>query len=185
MAIRWGSYNTKGLYDELIRVAGKPRSESESLCRYLYDLKDREIEEVKAAAELAIQVMGISFTVYTEKDGSIDRNWPFDIVPRVIPRSEWRDIEAGLKQRVKALNLFIDDLYHDQAIIKDGVFPGELLKDSENFREQCMGIDPPGGIWAHICGSDLVRDKDGVSALVGLADLAASLKAKSVWHRFE
>ncbi len=86
---------------------------------------------------------------------------PFDLIPRVIALKEWRGIEAGLKQRVKALNRFIDDLYNDQQIIKDGVFPAELLANSENFQEQCRGISPPLGIWAHICGSDLVRDSDG------------------------
>ena len=105
--------------------------------------------------------MGITFRVYTEEEGSIDRAWPFDIIPRLIPRKEWDQIEAGLKQRVHALNLFIDDLYHKQQIIKDKVFPAEVLAESVNFREQCIGIDPPLGIWAHICGSDLVRDRDG------------------------
>jgi uncharacterized circularly permuted ATP-grasp superfamily protein len=70
-------------------------------------------------------------------------------------------VEAGLKQRVQALNLFIDDLYHDQRIVKDKVFPKEVLAKSVNFRPQCVGVDPPLGIWAHICGSDLVRDADG------------------------
>jgi uncharacterized circularly permuted ATP-grasp superfamily protein len=161
MAIRWGSYKVKGIYDELIRAAGKPREAAKPLCDYLRALKDREIEEYKAAAELAIHVMGITFTVYTEEEGSIDRAWPFDIIPRIIPKSEWDQIERGLKQRVQALNLFIDDLYHDQKIIKDKVFPGKLLKDSVNFRPQCVGVSPPDNIWAHICGSDLVRDDKG------------------------
>ena len=161
MAIRWGSYKVKGIYDELIRAAGRPRPESRELAAYLRGLSDKEIEEYKAAAELAIHVMGVTFTVYTEEEGTIDRAWPFDIVPRVIARTEWERVEAGLKQRVKALNLFIDDLYHDQRIVKDGIFPGELLKDSKNFRPQCVGISPPNGVWAHICGSDLVRDRDG------------------------
>jgi len=162
MTIRWGSYKVKGLYDELIRVAGKPRPVAEALCHYLRNLKDSEIEEYKTASDMAIHIMGVSFTVYTEEEGSIDRAWPFDIIPRVIPKSEWTTIEKGLKQRVHALNLFIDDLYHEQKIVKDGIFPASLLKDSVNFRKQCIGIDPPGGIWAHICGSDLVRDKNGV-----------------------
>jgi len=161
MAIRWGSYKAKGFYDELIRAAGKPRPVTESLCRYLRDLSDREITEYKAAAELAIQVMGVTFTVYSESEGSIDRAWPFDIIPRVIPRSEWKKVERGLVQRVKALNLFIDDIYHKQKIVKDKVFPAEPLQDSVNFRKECVGVNPPNGIWAHICGSDLVRDKDG------------------------
>lgn len=91
----------------------------------------------------------------------IDRAWPFDIVPRIIPLQEWQRTEAGLKQRVQALNLFIDDLYHEQKIIKDGVFPVEVLAQSVNFRPQCVGIHTPHNVWAHICGSDLVRDKDG------------------------
>ncbi|MDZ7803864.1 circularly permuted type 2 ATP-grasp protein [Thiohalophilus sp.] len=161
MAIRWGSYKVKGIYDELIRVSGRPRPAAKVLCDYLRALKDRDIEEYRAAAETAIHVMGITFTVYTEEEGSIDRAWPFDIIPRIIDRKEWQQVEAGLKQRVKALNLFIDDLYHQQQIVKDGVFPEELLKDSKNFRPQCVGVDPPHGIWAHICGSDLVRDSDG------------------------
>ena len=161
MAIRWGSYRVKGFYDELVRVAGKPRYASAALCEYLRNLSDREIEEYKVAAEMAIQLMGVTFTVYSEQEGSIDRAWPFDIIPRVIPKSDWMQIEKGLKQRVVALNRFIDVLYHDQQIVKDGIFPASLLKNSVNFRKQCIGIDPPGRIWAHICGSDLVRDKDG------------------------
>ncbi len=162
MAIRWGSYKVKGFYDELIRVTGKPRPAAAALCQYLRNLTDHEIESYKSAADMAISIMGITFTVYSEEEGSIDRAWPFDIIPRVIPKSEWLQVEKGLKQRVLALNRFIDDLYHDQNIVKDGVFPANLLKNSVNFRKQCIGIDPPGGIWAHICGSDLVRDKNGV-----------------------
>jgi uncharacterized circularly permuted ATP-grasp superfamily protein len=161
MAIRWGSYKVKGLYDELLRASGRPRPAAGALCRYLRSLKDKEIEEYKAAAEMAIRVMGITFTVYSEAEGSIDRDWPFDIIPRIIDAREWQQIEAGLKQRVKALNIFIDDLYHDQRIVKDKVVPPELLQDSKNFRPECIGINPPHGVWAHICGSDLVRDKDG------------------------
>ncbi|MCW8889310.1 MAG: circularly permuted type 2 ATP-grasp protein [Sedimenticola sp.] len=162
MTIRWGSYKVKGFYDELIRVTGKPRPAAMALCQYLRNLSDQEIEEYKTASEMAISVMGITFTVYSEEEGSIDRAWPFDIIPRIIPKSEWLQVEKGLKQRVRALNAFINDIYHEQNIVKDGLFPAGLLENSVNFRKQCMGIDPPGGIWAHICGSDLVRDKDGV-----------------------
>ncbi|MDD4881739.1 MAG: circularly permuted type 2 ATP-grasp protein [Gallionellaceae bacterium] len=161
MAIRWGSYPVKGLHDELIQARSKSRPAAHRLCQFLRGLSDQEIEEYKAAAELAIKLMGITFTVYSDRDGSIDRSWPFDIIPRVIDRREWRQIERGLIQRVKALNLFIADLYDQQRVIKDGVFPGELLEDSVNFRPQCMGVKPPQGVWAHICGSDLVRDRDG------------------------
>jgi uncharacterized circularly permuted ATP-grasp superfamily protein len=161
MTIRWGSYKVKNLYDELLRASGRPRKSAQAICSYLRSLSDHDIEEYKAAAESAIHVMGITFTVYNEAEGSIDRAWPFDIIPRIIDKKEWLPIEAGLRQRVKALNLFIDDLYHEQKIIKDNIFPAELLTDSKNFRPQCVGVNPPLGVWAHICGSDLVRDHDG------------------------
>jgi uncharacterized circularly permuted ATP-grasp superfamily protein len=161
MAIRWGNYKVKGFYDELLRATGRPRPAAKVLCDYLRALKDREIEDYKAAAELAIHVMGITFRVYSEEEGSIDRAWPFDIIPRIIDKREWQGIEAGLKQRVKALNLFIDDIYNKQRIVKDGIFPAELLEDSSNFRAECVGIKPPRKVWAHICGSDLVRDEKG------------------------
>ena len=93
---------------------------------------------------------------------NIDRAWPFDIIPRTIAKKEWLGIEEGLKQRLTALNLFINDIYNEQQIVKDGVFPIEVLAGSKNFREQCIGMTPRFGVWAHICGTDLVRDKDGV-----------------------
>ncbi len=162
MPIRWKNYVVAEFYDELIRSTSRTREWARPLCRFFSSLKDEELRERKTAAELAIRSMGITFTVYSEKEGgSIDRAWPFDIIPRVITKKEWLQIERGLKQRVTALNRLIDDLYHAQRIIKDGILPGELIADSENFREQCVGVDPPGGVWAHICGSDLVRDKDG------------------------
>ena len=143
-----------------MRGGGKPRDAARFLCHYFRSLSDADLQERKAAAELAIRVMGITFTVYAQ-GGSIDRAWPFDIVPRIIAKSEWDRIEEGLKQRVRALNLFIDDIYHEQRIVKDGVFPAEILAGSKNFRAQCVGIDPPQNVWAHVCGSDLVRDKSG------------------------
>ncbi|WP_045223677.1 circularly permuted type 2 ATP-grasp protein [Methyloterricola oryzae] len=161
MTITWKDYPVNGFYDELITFAGDPRPGANHLLRHLDGLTEAELQERKAAADAAILSMGITFTVYSEAEGSIDRAWPFDIIPRIITLREWQRIEAGLKQRVRALNLFIDDIYHDQKIVKDGVFPAELLADSQNFRPECVGISPPRGVWAHICGSDLVRDRDG------------------------
>ena len=133
MPIRWGNYKVTGLHDELMQKAGKPRPYSEALCEYLRSLSDKEINELKAASDSAIHVMGITFRVYHQEEGSIDRAWPFDIIPRLIDKSEWSEIELGLKQRVRALNMFIDDIYNDQNIIKDGVFPASMLKKSKNF----------------------------------------------------
>lgn len=160
MAIDWKAYDPGSFYDELISSPGYPRAAARELCKRLRQLSDEELMERRDAAELAIIVMGITFTVYTE-GGSIDRAWPFDIIPRIIPRREWEKTEAGLRQRVNALNRFISDIYHEQAIIRDGVFPRAILDSSENFRPECVGVEPPLGVWAHICGSDLIRGSDG------------------------
>ena len=161
MPIDLKNYVTEGVFDEMLSSPNRARSHAKQLVGLLRTMDDHDLSARQAAADLAIKEMGITFTVYTEEEGTIDRSWPFDIIPRIIPKNEWDRVEAGLKQRVKALNLFIDDLYHDQKIIKGGVFPAEVLAESKNFRPQCVGVDPPLGIWAHICGSDLVRDSDG------------------------
>ena len=162
MAIRWKQYPTGEFFDELIGTSGRPRGHAKPLCKYFTSLKDSELEHRRTASELAIRSMGITFSVYSEQEnGLIDRAWPFDIIPRIIAKKDWLDIETGLKQRVLALNLFIDDLYHQQKIIKDGIIPAELIAGSQNFREECVNVNPPLKIWAHICGTDLVRDKDG------------------------
>jgi len=160
MSIDWKAYDPAPFYDELIARQGTPRPAAKTLTDYLAGLGADEIQARKKAAELAIIEMGISFTVYSEGE-NIDRAWPFDIIPRVIPRKEWQRIEAGLVQRLTALNLFIQDLYNEQRIVRDKVLPDYVLAQSRNFREQCRGFTPPLGVWAHICGSDLVRDADG------------------------
>ncbi|MGD8311814.1 MAG: circularly permuted type 2 ATP-grasp protein [Gammaproteobacteria bacterium] len=160
MAIRWKDYSSGDCYDELITPGGRSRRAAQQAVRYISSLSDAEWGERRDAAELAMRVMGITFTVYSSESG-IDRVWPFDIIPRIIPAREWRTTEAGLMQRARALNMFIADIYGDRRIIHDQVFPGELLAKSVNLRKQCTGIRPPLDIWAHICGSDLVRDRDG------------------------
>jgi uncharacterized circularly permuted ATP-grasp superfamily protein len=147
-------------WDELVAADGTPRPAAAALLAQLAALEHAELQERQTLAEIDILTMGITFTVYSDGKG-IDRAWPFDIIPRVIAASEWRSVEQGLKQRLGAINQFIDDLYHEQRIIHDGVFPAELLDHSVNFRPECVGADPAFGVWAHISGSDLVRDSDG------------------------
>ena len=147
--------------DEVFQSDGIPRPTAQALVKYLSNLSAGELEERKHAAELSIKQMGITFTVYSD-NGNIDREWPFDIIPRIIDAGEWSQIKTGLIQRLEALNLFINDLYNDQQIITDGVVPASLLETSCNFREQCRGHKPRYGVWAHICGSDLVRDHNDV-----------------------
>jgi uncharacterized circularly permuted ATP-grasp superfamily protein len=160
MTIDWNEYTSTGFYDELIGDNGYARKPAKKLVSCLKSLSEEDITARKIAAELTIKEMGVSFTVYTE-EGNIDRAWPFDIIPRVIAKKQWDTASAGLKQRLQALNLFIDDLYHEQKIIKDGIIPEFILKQSKNYLKECEGISPAFGVWAHICGTDLVRDKDG------------------------
>lgn len=147
-------------YDELLAAPGRPRPAALALARFFADLSEEELRYRRAAAEAAIMASGITFTVYSEA-GNIDRVWPFDVLPRIIDGGEWRRVEEGLKQRLQALNLFIGDLYAERRIVRDGVFPEKILAESRNFRTPCVGVRPPHGVWAHVCGTDLVRDRDG------------------------
>jgi uncharacterized circularly permuted ATP-grasp superfamily protein len=160
MRIDWKQYDPGDLYDELIGSAGQPRPAARVLANYLKSLSDQQLARRQRAAELAIAEMGVTFTVYSEGE-NIDRAWPFDIIPRVIALKEWQQIEAGLKQRITALNLFIEDIYNERRIVRDKVFPKSMLAGSKNYLPQCEGASPRFGVWAHICGSDLVRDRDG------------------------
>jgi uncharacterized circularly permuted ATP-grasp superfamily protein len=146
--------------DELLADDGSPRPVAAELFSLLDRIGLDELLDRQRVAELDILTMGITFTVYSD-GANIDRAWPFDIIPRIISGREWSSIEQGLVQRLVALNRFIDDLYNDRQIIADGVFPAELLEESVNYRPQCRGVHPPHGVWAHISGSDLVRDDDG------------------------
>lgn len=154
-------YETDGFYDELISPEGQPRPCAQQLIEKIHSLPKGEIELRQKGAEAALYDMGITFTVY-HGDESTDRIFPFDIIPRIVPASEWRQIELGLKQRIHALNLFINDVYNDGEIFSSGVIPEDLVKSSKAFRSQCVGLNPPKGIWCHITGTDLIRHSDGV-----------------------
>jgi len=128
MTISWKEYQSDGFFDELVEK-GKARPAATELCKYLASLSDAELLEHRNAAELAILVMGITFTVYSE-GSNIDRAWPLDIIPRIIPKQEWDRTEQGLVQRLTALNMFINDIYGEQKIIKDKIFPLDILANS-------------------------------------------------------
>ena len=144
----------------MITGAGRPRAHARQVTDHLSSLSARQLGRRQDAAERAIVELGITFTVYSEGQ-NIDRAWPFDIIPRTVSAREWARVQQGLQQRLTALNLFIDDVYNEQRIIRDGRFPAELIETSENYLPQCAGVHPPFGAWANICGSDLVRDADG------------------------
>ena len=157
--MHWDDYGKPGSWDELI-VEGRPRHACHGVASYLATLGLEELRRRQGAAEAAISAMGVTFTVY-EDNANIDRAWPFDVIPRVISAQDWTGIAKGLTQRLLAINLFIDDLYGSQRVVRAGVLPAEVLAESVNFRPQCVGVRPPQGTWAHICGSDLIRGADG------------------------
>ncbi|MEJ2138554.1 MAG: circularly permuted type 2 ATP-grasp protein [Gammaproteobacteria bacterium] len=160
VTLDWAHYDPAGFYDELVDAAGRPRTAAEEVARYLASLSPKRLRARQTASERAILEMGVTFTVYTEGQ-NIDRAWPFDIIPRTLDGHEWDKTEAGLKQRLRALNMFIHDIYHQRRIIEDGVFPAYIVDSSTNFLKPCIGANPAHDVWANICGSDLVRDSDG------------------------
>ena len=127
--IDWSRYAPAGFYDEIIAATGKARPASRSLVEFIGKQTIKHLVSRQQAADLAIQEMGVSFTVYSEGQ-NIDRSWPMDIIPRVIPLQEWRVLEQGLIQRVTALNMFINDLYNKQQILKDKVVPRDIIDSS-------------------------------------------------------
>jgi uncharacterized circularly permuted ATP-grasp superfamily protein len=154
------SYQPGPGYDELVEPGGPPRATARGLWRHLSELGLEALVDRQHAADREIRSIGVTFQTY-EGDVAFDRPWPFDVIPRVVASAEWARVREGLIQRLRALNLFIDDMYHDQRAVQAGVVPADLVTGSPNFRPECMGIDPPGGVWAPICGSDLVRGEDG------------------------
>jgi uncharacterized circularly permuted ATP-grasp superfamily protein len=123
-------------------------------------MSDEEIRTRQVAAERALLTRGITFNVYGN-DAGAEKIFPFDIVPRVLPASEWKGIERGLVQRVRALNLFLSDVYGPKKILAARVVPPEVIASATSYLPACEGLAPPRGIWCHIVGTDLVRDRDG------------------------
>ncbi len=156
----FAGYNTDGFYDEVFAPDGSARPAAQMLVERIESFPEGELARRHIAAEHALLRMGITFNVYADEQG-IEKIFPFDLIPRIIDANEWEWIERGLKQRIHALNLFIDDVYHDQKILKDGVVPADVVLSSERYLQPCIGLDPPRGIWCHITGTDLVRDGDG------------------------
>jgi uncharacterized circularly permuted ATP-grasp superfamily protein len=154
------AYDPGDFYDELFSGVGKPRAQASLLVDNLRAMPEGELERRQQAAEKALFDLGITFNVYNSQAG-MERIFPFDVVPRIIEAAEWDFIERGLKQRIQALNLFLQDVYHEQRIVRDGVIPAELIRSSTGYRRQCRGLNPPWGVWCHITGTDLVKDGDG------------------------
>ena len=158
--MKFDTYDPGDFYDELFIEKGQPRPEATILVNRIHSLSEGELKQRHQAAQAALMKLGATFNVYGSDRGT-EQIFPFDVIPRIISASEWSWIEGGLKQRIHALNLFIADIYGKQQIIKDGVIPAEIIASATGYLQPCINLQPPEGIWCHITGTDLVRDKDG------------------------
>lgn len=159
---RFSNYETNGFFDEMFGSGdgSEPLNHYQRLVSRIAKLDDERMEAKQRQAASSFLEHGITFTVYGDDEGS-ERIFPFDLIPRVIPINEWQTVEQGLTQRIIALNLFLNDVYHGGKILKDGIIPKEVVESSAHFRREMIGLDVPRDIYIHICGSDLIRDDKG------------------------
>jgi uncharacterized circularly permuted ATP-grasp superfamily protein len=160
MAGMFASYEVGPYFDEMFDKDGRVRPHYEQLFERFNELHPEELDCKRLLADEAYLNQGVTFTVYKGDEGT-ERIFPFDIIPRLIPGKEWAHIERGLAQRLTALNLFLKDIYHEQRILKEGAIPSEIILSSKHFRKEFMGFNVPRDIYIHVCGTDLIRDRDG------------------------
>jgi uncharacterized circularly permuted ATP-grasp superfamily protein len=158
--IRWDRYDPNGYYCEMHGPRTEPIVATDLIRDRIASMSLDQLQERAQAAERELFNLGITFTVYSERD-VIDRILPFDLIPRVLSGTDWETIEGGVKQRVRAINLFLSDVYHEQKILKDGVVPEDLVLGNVNYRRQMVGMDLPHDTYVHICGIDIIRDESG------------------------
>ena len=147
------------IWDEMFGN-GDIRPHYKNFVSAIENLSPEEITRKDEQAKKLFMTQGVTFTVYSSGEG-IEKIFPFDVVPRIITAPEWTRIENGIKQRLKALNIFLRDIYHQQFIIKDGIIPAKLIYSCPNFLREMMHVDVPFDIYTHIAGVDLIRDFDG------------------------
>ncbi len=156
----FSNYDVGGFCDEMFDSAGNVRPHYEKLLDRFSAMEPGEFDRKRALADNSYLSQGITFTVYSGDEGT-ERIFPFDLIPRIIAAKEWAHIEAGLKQRLTALNMFLDDIYHGQRILKEKVIPEDMIRSAKHFRPEFMGFDVPKNIYIHVCGTDLIRGADG------------------------
>jgi uncharacterized circularly permuted ATP-grasp superfamily protein len=160
-----GAYALDGFYDEMFAAPGEVRPHYAPLCEQLSRMSVEVFDTRRREADASFLHQGITFTVYHEDEG-IERVFPFDLIPRIIPHHEWLALQRGLEQRVRALNLFLHDVYHAQRILRDGRIPKELVFGARHFRREMIGVHVPREVYAHVVGTDLVRGGDGSWAVL-------------------
>ncbi len=160
MAAIFDGYEPGGFYDETFADPTTVRPQSAALVEKLSSMAAADVLRRQEAAEKALLSLGITFSVYKDGQGT-DRVFPFDIIPRIIAAAEWDRVEQGLRQRIRALNLFLQDIYNDARILADGVIPRNIVEGSRGFLKEMRSFTPPQGIWCHVTGTDLIRHSDG------------------------
>jgi len=153
-------YKANGGFDEMLCVEKGVRAHYKKFHGLFKGLKPQEFLAKREAVDAAFMRQGVTFNVYGNAAGA-EKIFPFDLVPRIIPAAEWEFLERGLTQRITALNLFLHDIYHEQKILKDGVIPEFYVLSARHFRREFVNFEVPKGIYIHVCGTDLIRDKDG------------------------
>lgn len=156
----FSGYDNGGFYDEMFAEDGSSRPHYRRLYERLSAMSATEFRARCELADLTLVNQGITFTVYGDAQG-VEKPFPVDLVPRIVPADEWAFLERGLEQRVRALNLFLHDVYHDGKILADGRVPRDLIVNAPNYRRAFVGANVPGDIYVHVCGTDLIRDRDG------------------------
>jgi len=156
----WADYAPGNFFDEMIDASGNPRSQYRKLYTWLRRRSGKDMTDLQHEADLSLLNQGVTFTVYSDARGT-EKIFPFDLMPRLITSSEWEKLEAGIRQRLTAMNLFLQDIYHEQRILKDQLIPTDLIVNSPYFCREMMYVDVPGGIYTHISGIDLIRDGEG------------------------
>ncbi len=154
------NYDQGGLFDEMLDARGEVRPHYRKFRRLFKAITPEEFDQKRQSVDLAFLRQGITFNVYGDSQGA-EKIFPFDLLPRIIPAKEWEHIERGLVQRITALNFFLHDIYHEQRIVKDGVVPPFYVLSGKHFRREFVNFSVPKDIYIHVCGTDLVRDKDG------------------------
>ncbi|MGH8093655.1 MAG: circularly permuted type 2 ATP-grasp protein [Chthoniobacterales bacterium] len=160
MSDLFSAYEVDNFFDEMFSAPGVARPHYHRLLESFKEMGPADFERKRDLAAASFLTQGVTFTVYNDDQGT-ERIFPFDLIPRIIPAREWDLVERGLVQRITALNLFLHDIYHGQSILRDGVIPKQIVWEAAHFRPEFMHFDVPRNIYIHICGTDLIRDRDG------------------------
>ena len=157
----WNNYNASKAYDGYFTNENKLRKHAVIISSILEKYGKEKLQEIEKNCQSTISARGINFRVYAANNRAEEKKWPLDIIPRIIPKSQWNKVTRGLQQRVKALNLFIDDAYNQKKIFKDNIIPKEIIFNSPYYVKECEGFSPKYKSWANISGVDLIRNKNG------------------------